>query len=204
MRLLIVLVGALLLAGCGAAAEETAVPASSGEDSSVPVQPTKKTEFDQSKLKPPPVVLVSQAGKQIAAQGSFCVNYVDPASGEGQGICSDGPAPVPKQMTIVHPGDGATLLIADSTLKKERTVTVRPLGCSNRETETLELPITGQLHWQVDLDPGAYQLDVFAQFESNDGRSGDLSGSLGMLVSESDARAIVPVDTADPVCPLPD
>jgi hypothetical protein len=95
-----------------------------------------------------------------------------------------------------------TVLVAGSTLQEERTMTVRPLGCLEKETATIELPADGQLHWQVDLDPGAYQLDVFALFELNDGLSGDLSGTLGLLVSESDAREIVPVKPADPVCPF--
>jgi hypothetical protein len=95
-----------------------------------------------------------------------------------------------------------TVLVAGSILRKERTTTVRPLGCLEKEVTTIELPATGQLHWRVDLEPGAYQLDVFAQFESNDGRSGDLGGSLGLRVSDSDAIEIVPVKPADAVCPF--
>ena len=41
-----------------------------------------------SEPKPPPIVLVTDAGRQEAVQGSYCVTQVS-ESGEGQGACAD-------------------------------------------------------------------------------------------------------------------
>ena len=52
--------------------------------------------------------------------------------------------------------------------------------------------------WRIDLEPGAYELDVFALFELGDGLSGDTSGSLGLLVGggpkEYDYSGVVALD----------
>jgi hypothetical protein len=202
MRLLVLLALALVPAGCGVAAE-TGSPGSSGEKT-LAAEPDKPIPtLDESELRPPPIVLVSQAGKQIAAQGSSCVQFVDPDSGQGSGACSDVGGPLlPERVSIVQRGDTATLVVGGASAQDGK-VTVRPLGCTDEETLAFDLAagMSGTPR-QIELDPGAYQLDVFTRFESNDGRSGDLSGSLGLLVAESDARAIVPVKPADAVCPF--
>lgn len=61
---------------------------------------------------------------------------------------------------------------------------LRPLGCIDEETARIRFePGSGELQWDVDLDPGGYQLDVFARFEASDGRTGDVSGVLGLTVA---------------------
>ena len=52
--------------------------------------------------------------------------------------------------------------------------------------------------WRVRLRPGAYEVEVFARFETADGRTGDTSGSLGILVDRKRRLAIVPLSAARP------
>jgi hypothetical protein len=62
-----------------------------------------------------------------------------------------------------------------------------------------------RVQWDVDLDPGAYQLDVFARFEASDGRAGDVSGVLGLTVpgpKENDALGVHGVKRSMQVCPF--
>jgi hypothetical protein len=203
MRLALLSLVALTVAGCGAA---TTAPGSSSESPTL-AQPTVSTEVDVPDLTPPPIFLVSAAGKQRAAEGSSCVEYTNPATGQSAGQCADVGGPVrPKAMTVVQPGDNVIVTIPGATLKKESSITIRPLGCADKETKTIELPASGELHWAVDLEPGAYELDVFALFELGDGLSGDTSGTLGLLVGggpkESDYSGILGLDETLAVCPF--
>jgi hypothetical protein len=196
---------AFALAGCGVASG-TGAPASSGAES-VPAETLAPpiATLDESMLKPPPILLVSRAPKQEANQSSFCVDYVDQASGQGQGVCSDGVPVFPKEISTLHPGDWANLLLAGAFVNEEGSVVVRPLGCKDEETLSFDLAAgMSETHWRVDLKPGAYQLDVFARFGSNDGRGGDVSGTLGLLVGDKEERQTVPVKAGLEVCPFPD
>jgi hypothetical protein len=196
-----VLIVALVLAGCGASREGTNVPASSGEDVSVQAPPAE-TSGDEPAPKPPQILLVSEAGTQKAVQGSYCI------SGDGSGVCADMAYPLaPKAVSSVQPGGWVTIVLPGVTLLKDSIATVRPLGCSDRETKTIELPESGKLEWQVDLDTGAYQIDVFARFEAADGLSGDTSGSLGLVVSgakSGDALGVIVIKPSLPVCAFTD
>lgn len=54
---------------------------------------------------------------------------------------------------------------------------------------------------------GAYQLDVFALFDTEDGRSGDVSGTLGLTVAgpkKWDALGVGAVERDMKVCPFAD
>jgi hypothetical protein len=193
---------AFALAGCGAA---TTAPGSSGESPTQP-QPPVATESREPDLTPPPIFLISEAGKQRAAEGSSCVNYVDPDTGQGAGACGDTGPIVPKAMTVVQPGDSVVVTIPVATLKKDSEIVIRPLGCADRQAKKLDFPENGELHWPVSLDPGAYQLDVFAYFEANNGLKGDVSGSLGLLVGggpkKYDYSGVVALDETLAVCPF--
>jgi hypothetical protein len=194
VRLVPVLVVALIVAGCGGAQGETNLPASS-EGGATLAQPKGYVAPD---VKPPAIVLVSQTGEQPAVQGSYCV------TGIGQGTCADmGTPTVPNAVTVVQPGDPVTIVLRETTLKPESAVTIRPLGCTDREVEKLALPASGELRWKVALDPGGYQLDVFAIFEADDGTSGDTSGTLGLFVGgakNGDALGVLEVRPRMQVC----
>jgi hypothetical protein len=202
MRLVLIAVVALLAAGCGAA---TDVRGSSGRSPTL-AQPTESTEVEEPDVKPPAIFLVSAAGKQKAVQGSSCVQYVNPDTGEGTGVCADSAVPHPPSVTSVAAGDRVTFIIDGASVKKDSTVTIRPLGCGDPEVDELAFePGPGGLEWTVDLDHGAYQLDVFAVFETDDGRSGDVSGTLGLTVAgpkKWDALGIRAVEPDMKVCPF--
>ena len=91
-------------------------------------------------------------------------------------------------------------------MKQNSTVTIRPLGCGDQKVDQLAFePRTGQLEWTVDLDHGAYQLDVFALFEAEDGGKGDVSGTLGLTVAgpkKWDALGVGAVEPDMKVCPF--
>src|SRR4029453_13688446 len=115
-----------------------------------------ETSGDKPAPKPPQILLVSEAGTQKAVQGSYCI------SGGGSGLGADMAYPLAaKAVSAVQPGGWVTIVLPGVTLLKDSIATVRPLGCSDRETKTIELPESGKLEWQVDLDTGAYQIDSF-------------------------------------------
>jgi hypothetical protein len=199
---LLLLVLLLVIAGCGAETEGAGVPASSGAESqtlpaeTVPQSPTQ----EEPELKPPTILLISAAGKQPAAQGSYCV------TGLSSGACADMAGPThPEEMSVLHSGDRATVALAGAFVMDEGSVVVRPLGCQDKETLSFDLtPGMGETHWRVQLEPGAYQFDVFTRFHSDDGRNGDVSGSLGLLIESAGPPRTVPVDPDLAVCPFAD
>jgi hypothetical protein len=195
MRLVPVLLVVLVLAGCGSAAR------SSGEDVSVQAPPAE-TDSRESESKPPQILLVSGRGTQKAVQGSYCI------TGNVVGMCADMAYPLaPESVSVVQPSGQVTIVLPGATLMKESIATVRPLGCFDQETKTIELPESGELKWQVDIDSGAYQIDVFARFEADDGRRGDTSGALGLVVSgakSGDALGVIGIKPSLAVCAFTD
>lgn len=210
---------ALVLAACGSAAERTDQPASSGGETA-PVETHDPTAaFDESKLRPPRILLRSIAGEQKAVEGTFCVDYVDQASGRGGGMCGDSPSVHPDAITVAQPGDELTFVLSGADIVRSRGcksedeqgcigyVHVRPLGCEDREVGRVPLALGPETRWTIDLEQGAYELDVFAYFESSEGATGDVSGGLGLVVGgepkQDDYRGVVAVERAMQVCPFP-
>jgi hypothetical protein len=216
MRLVPLLLLVLLVAACGSSVEETGVPASSGPSEESAEGSGTATgsgqvpaPADESNPKPPPILLLYQGQEQEAVSGSYCVDDVDEQTGQASGICADSAAPIfPDAVTSVAFGDRVLFVLPKAVFKPDSLVTVRPLGCTDQVVEEIALePGTGKHPWKVELDHGAYQLDVFARFEADDGRSGDVSGSLGLTVAgpkKWDALGVRDIHPAMEVCPLPD
>lgn len=145
-------------------------------------------------MRPPQILLRSSAGGQKAVEGSFCVDYVDPTSGQGSGVCSDSPAIHPDAVTVAQPGDEVTFFFSGADIVRPSGchgedeqgcigyVYVKPLGCEDREVERVPLALGPETRWTIDLETGAYELDVFGYFESSGGATGDVSGALGLVV----------------------
>jgi hypothetical protein len=212
----LLLVLTLALAACGSGVEGSGVPGSSVEGS-VTAEGSGTAErsesvpepSDDSTLKPPPILLLYKDEQQRAVQGSYCVDYVDEASGQGSGTCADMAGPIyPKAVTSVAPGDRVTFVLAEAAFGAESTVTIRPLGCTDRKAGTIVLePGSGEHAWIVGLEHGAYQLDVFARFTATDGRSGDVSGTFGLTVAgakENDALGVQELKPAMKICEFTD
>jgi len=214
MRAVTVLLFVLAVAGCGTEGEVGSPSASSGERQVVTVSVTE-SEIDPLELQPPPIVLESRYGKQMAVQGSYCVEYQDKASGQSQGACSDSGPIHPKAVTAVAAGDEVTFAFPEAEIVSGSgchsddpqecigEVIVRPLGCDDRTVETVALAAGPQTPWRVDLEPGAYELDVFGYFESDAGATGDVSGTLGLTVAGGkkwDALGLGAVNPSMQVC----
>lgn len=184
MRAILLLVAVFLAAGCGEAETE---PGGGGATGTVE-EPTGSVPQDAGKPRMPPAIeLVSEAGRQRAAPGSYCVD--DPQAGVGE--CVDYEAPAgPEQLSVVRPGETVTIALVGSSAV-EGSASVRRLGC---EEEVVSVPLGPETRWEVDLEPGAYELQIFTTFEAGTA-SGDTSGVLGLLV---DATAPLEVRPAGP------
>jgi hypothetical protein len=216
MRVVTALLFALAVAGCGTEGEVGSPSASSGEGQVVTVSVTE-TEIDPLELEPPPIVLDGTNGRQTAVEGSYCIEYVDTSSGQGQATCSDSGPIHPKAVTAVVAGDEVTFAFPGAEIVSGSgcysddpqgcigEVIVRPLGCDDRTIETVALAPGPQTRWTVDLEPGAYELDVFGYFESDAGATGDVSGTLGLTVAGGkkwDALGVGAVKPSMEVCAL--
>jgi hypothetical protein len=207
VRLVALLFVAVVVAACGSTSEEVGTPASSdGMETALPAETIPVDEDPlEGKLKPPKILLVSKAGEQRATEGSYCVDFVVPLTGQGQGVCADSAGPTyPESVSDVNAGEEVTLLLEGAILKAESTVTIRALGCdSGKEAALVWKADTRELPWEVQLDPGFYQVDVFALFAADDGRSGDVSGSLGLNVLDGPdvALHVRPAEPSMRACP---
>ena len=187
MRALVFTVCLVLATGCGARETTSGVSTAAADE---PPTTSIGDEADDDQ-RPPPFVLVSVAGRQVGVQSTYCV------TGPTVGTCADyvqiGP---PQKLSVVRPGETLQLVLQDA-LTAEGDVSVVRLGC-DRQLSSLELagPTTD---WTVDLEPGSYELEVFAVFETAS-TSGDTSASLGLLVDESAVPEVVPAPK-QPDCP---
>jgi hypothetical protein len=184
MRAVPLVLAVLLAAGCGA--EET--ESGGGATGTVEQEPTGSVPQNGGQPRMPPAIeLGSEAGRQRAAPGSYCVD--DPQAGVGE--CVDYEAPAgPEQLSLVRPGETVTIALVGSSAV-DGTASVRRLGC---EEELVSVPLGPETRWKVDLEPGAYELQIFTTFQAGTA-SGDTSGVLGLVV---DATAPLEVRPAGP------
>jgi hypothetical protein len=197
-------------AGCGAGAETSGGGAPTVSASAEEVDTSAAAE--RGRTKPPPIVLESDAGSQTAVSGSYCVEYVDEAAGEAGGACADSGPITPKRLSTIRPGEEVRIVLEDADVTRPEgcssddeqscigSVAVHPLGCERKTVAEIPLALGPETTWRVDLEPGAYELDVFAYFDAPDGRTGDVSGSLGVLVDDTAPLEIVPAGKS-PDCP---
>jgi photosystem II stability/assembly factor-like uncharacterized protein len=141
---------------------------------------------------PPPIFLVSEAGFQRAAQGSFCLTITND-DGTGIGLCADTVDPEPRRLSIVRPGERVTIRLRGATFAAGR-VSVHPRGCEDRVRWRFRLtgPTTRWTVPRISRPEKRFELDVSAVFRTADGRSGDTWGTLGLLVSKTRARDVIP------------
>jgi hypothetical protein len=205
----LLLAAALALAGCGAA-ETTR---DGGPTSTSRVETTDALPFDEAEMtRRPPIVLESVAGRQQAVAGSSCVDYMDEASGQGVGTCGSSGPVSPDLLSTVRPGEEIRILIEGAdVIRPDRCVSedeqgcigsavIRPLGCEDETVAEIPLELGPDTAWSVDLPPGDYELDVVAYFEASDGRSGHVSGSLGLRVDATVPHEIVAAERSSSGC----
>jgi hypothetical protein len=199
---LLLLVGAIALAGCG---DVPGGSGNAGDDSPPPATAPPETGFSETsesapattsaepsppapEIHLPGIVFDSAAGRQKAVLESHCVQGTDSA-GTSVGICGDTPDLDPKRLSIVHAGEAVTISVPGATLSGGSSISIRPLGCHDRQVASVPLETEG-VTWTVDLPPAAYELQVFVLFETGE-VSGDSAGSLGLLVDPSREPAII-------------
>jgi hypothetical protein len=185
-----------LLTACGAAGEQSGGgPASTSHvPETVPSVPADVAEM----LKPPAIVLESAAGRQAAVGGGFCVSYMIEEQ-QGTGICTDMEQPSPDVLSTVRPGEQIAIVVEGSRV--DGRAVVRHLGCDRPSLGRIPLGPGATSTWSVELPPGDYELELFLTFETTDGRSGDTSAALGLLVDAAAPLEIVPVPTGPVDCP---
>jgi hypothetical protein len=196
--LLLVLPLVLAATACGGAAP------TASDSGARPEATTKQKQqnLPDSSPRVPKLVLESSAGSQEAVPGSSCV------TGQGTGICSDTAYVHPKQLSIVRPGEVITISLEHAQIVRaegcnggrERdcigAIQVHPLGCEKLIAYTISLEPGKATRWKVAVPPGAYELETFAYFESDDGRTnGDASGTFGLYVDSSRSADVVPASS---------
>jgi hypothetical protein len=200
--MIFVLAGLLIVAGCGSATSEPQPLGGSGAAVTVTRPPVATS------ARPPTPFLTSPAGRQEAVVGSYCVE------GQMESGCGDSGPIHPTELSVAHPGDELTFSLESASVVRAEgchgsdeqgcigSVTVRPLGCERKAVSTIPLEKGRETHWTVGLDAGPYQLDLFAYFRADDGRTGDVSGTFGLLVQPGGDLKIQPVDPQQAACPF--
>jgi hypothetical protein len=207
MKVLVMLLVAVAVAGCSVGRDTASPPAPSGQEEVDTVPPTL-TEVDAPDYRPPTIVLESPYGDQTAMRGTYSV------SGEEGVLFADAPRVHPKEVTAVAAGDEVTFafpgteIVSAGGCHGDRddcigAVSVMPLGCRRGRIERIPLALGPETRWTVDLEPGAYELYLSASYES-EGASGFVSGSLGLTVAGAKKWDALGVSSVEPdmwACP---
>jgi hypothetical protein len=199
---------ALVVSGCGQSGDSTGVASGDAAGTgSVESPKTSSPQPPEPEQGPPDLLLVSEAGRQVGVVGSYCVQ--NPKAGFG--ACADGERPSAKQANVARPGETITIALDGARAVKAeechgRDVScigearVAPLGCKSATAARIFLERGSETRWRAELEPGAYELEVFVYFEADDGRSGDVSAALGLVVDPEAEPEIVPAPAAAAVC----
>ena len=190
----------LAATACGGAAP-TASDSGAGPE---PMTTQKQQTLPDVAPPVPKLLLESSAGSQEAVPGSSCV------TGPDLGVCSDGAYPHPKQLSIVRPGEEITVSLEGAHVVRSEAcsggreqdcigvIRVHPLGCEQLTAYMIPLDPGKATRWKVAVQPGAYELETFAYFESDDGRTGgDVSGGFGLYVDSGRSAEVVPASSVD-------
>jgi hypothetical protein len=201
-RSLLLLAFPLLLAvtACGGASPSASDSGAAGE----PATTQKQQNPPDESPRPPKLLLESGAGSQAAVPGSSCV------TGPGVGACSDSAYQHPTHLSVVRPGETITVSLEQARVVRAEgcgggreqdcigSIRVHPLGCEKLVSYTIPLDPGKATTWKVAVPPGAYELETFAYFESDDGQtSGDASGSFGLYVDASRSLDVVSAPILD-------
>jgi hypothetical protein len=136
---------------------------------------------------PPKILLTSEAGIQVATPGGYC------GPSNGAMICVDTTEPHPTEVSVVRPGGAVSIRLVGYRVLSGSEVAVKPYGCGQDALQTFRLdPGREATTWEVSLEPGEYELHVFARFAYGEALRGDVGGALGLRVDDSAAIAVKP------------
>jgi hypothetical protein len=71
---------------------------------------------------------------------------------------------------------------------------VQPLGCKDRRLDSFQVLDGSSTEWRVDLPPGRYELDVYAEVRTDQGRKVFTTGDFGLVVDDALSPQIQPID----------
>jgi hypothetical protein len=126
---------------------------------------------------PPPVYLLSKAGRQLSRDGDSCTK-VQLGDGIGVAGCWTAEDPDPRRVTVVRPRDAVAITMVGA-IELTGMVAVRPLW---REKSLVgRFRLTGpRTRVIIPFRRGAYELEyVVSRYLSSDGRSGFVKGLSG-------------------------
>lgn len=143
--------------------------------------------------RPPIVNLVSESPRQRGVWGTFCVAMPPNEDVPGPVLCADAADdPEPRWLSVVRPGERLTIRLRKTT-SAEGEVFVYARGCEDRPARR-GFEIAGRkTTWVVPRWFGSkrFELSLWFEFATVDGRRGDTGASLGLLVSKTRDRALV-------------
>ena len=145
---------------------------------------------DQAAVMPPPVTLISAAGEQRAVPETYCLS-IPPRPGEttAASICAESVDRKPRRLSVVRPRETISVVLRGA---RAATGYGRLIGLGRRKTIARFRISSPTTRWRVSLPTGAFELEVYIDgFATADGRTGDTSGSLGLLVDRTRKRTIV-------------
>ena len=107
----------------------------------------------------------------------------------------------PTSLSVVRPGETITISLPGAQVEDppECRVTcgetlVLPLGCKDRPLDSFQLLDGNSTKWRVDLPPGRYELDVYADLRTDEGRKVFTTGDFGLVVDDALSPEIRPID----------
>jgi hypothetical protein len=184
-----------------------AVPAVAGCDSgggarsgSTSASSPRTSTTSQSVFESHPILLTSEAGTQEAALMP-CVRFTT-AENDWPPVCRDGmPALQPSSLSVVRPGETITISFPGAQVENPSgcreicgATFVQPLGCKDRQLGNFQLLDGDSTEWRVDLPPGRYELDVYADLRTDEGFKVFTTGDFGLVVDDALSPRIRPVD----------
>jgi hypothetical protein len=144
--------------------------------------------------RPPVVVLRSKSPRQRGVWGTFCVRMPPNEDGQFVVLCADAADdPEPRRLSVVRPGERIVIRLR-KTESASGEVSVYARGCENQSAHRRSFAIRGQrTTWVVPRWFGSkrFELSLWFEFETVDGRSGSTEASLGILVSKTRDRGLV-------------
>jgi hypothetical protein len=144
--------------------------------------------------RPPVISLRSKSPRQRGVWGTFCVTMPPNKDGVSVSLCADAADdPEPRWLSVVRPGERIVIWLRKTT-SASGTVFVYARGCEDRPARRT-FKITGRrTAWVVPPGFGAksFELSLWFEFTTTDGRYGDTEAALGILVSNTRERDLVP------------
>jgi hypothetical protein len=147
-----------------------------------------------------PILLTSEVGTQDAALMP-CVRFMT-SENDWRPVCREGvPALRPSSLSVVRPGETITISFPGAQVENPSgcretcgATLVQPLGCKDRPLDSFQLLDGDSTEWRVDLPPGRYELDVYAEVRTDEGRKVFTMGDFGLVVDDALSPQIRPVD----------